>query len=188
MDDTDIDPEIAAAMGFSSFGGPKRRKFNHDAVIDGVNVNQPHKSGANTAPLGTRTAFSNAESNQLPLEHPSHSNVPGVQDPNARNQAALSHFSPQGFDLPKRPPKPEGQTNRTEKQSESANIDASPKTTAFPTGVPKQFFDKLTWKELEAFRKGVKDGNGDVAFFLPSFIEDPWAKLEREREVEGSGS
>jgi hypothetical protein len=50
---------------------------------------------------------------------------------------------------------------------------------AFPTGVPMEIFDKLTWKELEAYRKGVKQQNGDLAYFLPSFIEDPWAKLEK---------
>lgn len=60
---------------------------------------------------------------------------------------------------------------------------ASPTTpeqpkSAFPTGVPMEIFDKLTWKELEAYRKGVRKENGDLAWFLPSFIEDPWAKLE----------
>ncbi|KIV98614.1 uncharacterized protein PV09_09606 [Verruconis gallopava] len=50
---------------------------------------------------------------------------------------------------------------------------------AFPTGVPMDIFNKLTWKELEAYRKGVKNENGDIAWFLPSFIEDPWAKLEK---------
>jgi hypothetical protein len=65
----------------------------------------------------------------------------------------------------------------------AADASTSPTTehskSAFPTGVPMEIFDKLTWTELEAYRKGVKQGNGDLAWFLPSFIEDPWAKLEK---------
>jgi hypothetical protein len=53
---------------------------------------------------------------------------------------------------------------------------------AFPTGVPMEIFDRLTWKELEAYRRGVRQENGDLAYFLPSFIEDPWAKLEAMAE------
>ena len=59
---------------------------------------------------------------------------------------------------------------------------------AFPSGVPVEIFDKLTWKELEAYRKGVKNKNGDVAYFLPSFIEDPWAKLEKAGNSPTGGS
>jgi hypothetical protein len=62
----------------------------------------------------------------------------------------------------------------------SPSAEQQPKN-AFPTGVPMEIFDKLTWKELEAYRKGVKKDNGDLAWFLPSFIEDPWAKLEKEK-------
>jgi hypothetical protein len=185
MDDTDIDPEIAEAMGFSSFGGTKRRKFNHDAVVD----TQPHKSGANTAPLGSRTAPANGHSQQLPVGQPSYPAYQSYQNPSQPNAGGPSQMYQHGFDLPKRPPKwPETQTQTQtpEKPADSQNLETSSPTTAFPTGVPKGFFDKLTWKELEAFRKGVKDENGDVAFFLPSFIEDPWAKLERE--AEGSGT
>lgn len=31
--------------------------------------------------------------------------------------------------------------------------------------------------ELRALAQGVTTANGDVAYFLPSFIEDPWARL-----------
>lgn len=171
MDDNDIDPEIAEAMGFSSFGGTKRRKFNHDAVVD----TQPHKSGANTAPLGARTNPTNGNSQDLPTGQPAHEAYQIHQNTNQSNTGGPSQIYQRGFDLPKRPPKsPETQmqSQMPEKSSEALNHEINSPTTAFPTGVPKGFFDKLTWKELEAFRKGVKDGNGDVAFFLPSFIED----------------
>jgi hypothetical protein len=184
MDDTDIDPEIAEAMGFTSFGGTKRRKFNHDAVVD----TKPHPSGANTAPLGSRSNPVNGNSQQLPVGQPSYAGYQNSQHPKGPYAGGPSQTYQHGFDLPKRPPKwPETQMQMQapEKSVESQIAEISSPTTAFPTGVPKGFFDKLTWKELEAFRKGVKDENGDVAFFLPSFIEDPWAKLERE--AEGSG-
>ncbi len=35
----------------------------------------------------------------------------------------------------------------------------------------------LSQAELQALRKGVKDERGDVAYFLPSFVEDPWKGL-----------
>lgn len=30
---------------------------------------------------------------------------------------------------------------------------------------------------LEAFRYGVKNSRGDIAYFKPSFLEDPWKNL-----------
>jgi len=42
--------------------------------------------------------------------------------------------------------------------------------------------------ELAALRKGVRDRDGDVAYFMPSFVEDPWnrkAKVKVEiKELE----
>ena len=31
---------------------------------------------------------------------------------------------------------------------------------------------------LEQLRHGVRDENGDIAYFLPSFLEDPWKDLK----------
>lgn len=33
--------------------------------------------------------------------------------------------------------------------------------------------------ELNALRNGVQAENGDTAYFLPSFVEDPWARLKK---------
>ncbi|QDS78146.1 hypothetical protein FKW77_004757 [Venturia effusa] len=182
MDDIVVDPAIAEAMGFSSFGGTKRRKFNHDAATIDADITKTHSSGANAAPLGSRSS-------------PSHEFDPRKRSEDAHrpdsNQLMPPQTSQREFDLPKRHPKTEDwpathRQEQVEKPIEDHNAEISSPTTAFPTGVPKGFFDKLTWKELEQFRKGVKDENGDVAYFLPSFIEDPWAKLERE--AEGSGT
>ena len=64
--DMEIDPEIAAMMGFGSFGGSKKRKFgNDDAFTDaqpaGGKTQEPQQvvSNANAVPVAearTRTA------------------------------------------------------------------------------------------------------------------------------------
>jgi len=35
---------------------------------------------------------------------------------------------------------------------------------------------------LQALRRGVRNERGDMAYFLPSFLEDPWAKLVAKQE------
>jgi hypothetical protein len=56
MDDLEIDPAIAEAMGFTSFGS-KRRKHTaraDDAFIDDSGTQIPASTGANDIPLGAR--------------------------------------------------------------------------------------------------------------------------------------
>ena len=33
---------------------------------------------------------------------------------------------------------------------------------------------------LEALRRGVRNAQGDMVYFLPSFIEDPWKDLKKQ--------
>lgn len=47
---------------------------------------------------------------------------------------------------------------------------------------------EITQDELQALRKGVRDERGDVAYFLPSFVEDPWEKLGGVGGVGGAGA
>jgi hypothetical protein len=56
MDDLEIDPAIAEAMGFTSFGS-KRRKHTaraDDAFVDDSSTQIPASTGANDIPLGAR--------------------------------------------------------------------------------------------------------------------------------------
>ncbi|KAI4812185.1 hypothetical protein E4T44_10862 [Aureobasidium sp. EXF-8845] len=56
MDDLEIDPAIAEAMGFTSFGS-KRRKHTaraDDAFVDESGTQIPASTGANDIPLGAR--------------------------------------------------------------------------------------------------------------------------------------
>ena len=34
---------------------------------------------------------------------------------------------------------------------------------------------------LQALRRGVRNERGDMAYFLPSFLEDPWKELGAEQ-------
>ncbi|KAK6432282.1 hypothetical protein LTR95_011543 [Oleoguttula sp. CCFEE 5521] len=120
MDESmDIDPALAAQMGFSSFGGaPKKRKFDaNDAVtdVDAAVKNQapskPKPTGSNSQPLG---------------------------------QIA----------------------DRT-----------SAKPTAVAASAETRESTEFGQPSLQALRQGVRSENGDMVYFLPSFLEDPWAGL-----------
>ncbi|KAF2436276.1 hypothetical protein EJ08DRAFT_233058 [Tothia fuscella] len=177
-----VDPDMQAAMGFASFGGQpnKKRKYNHNDAV--VSIDNPISSisGSNTTELGMRKPRPSYGSVQPPQGTPGDAK-PGeyaIRHPEGAS-AGLSQFIAQAQTLPPRQYTSPSGTDPFGATSASGPIAGRSKS--FPTGVPKQFFDQLTWKELEAYRKGVKDENGDIAYFLPSFVEDPWAKLEREQ-------
>ncbi|KAK3674439.1 hypothetical protein LTR78_005525 [Recurvomyces mirabilis] len=58
-DDMEIDPAIAEAMGFTGFGG-KKRKFKDDAFVDPA-TNNKTANGANNIPLGNRESRTGLE-------------------------------------------------------------------------------------------------------------------------------
>lgn len=111
-EDFEIDPAIAAAMGFSGFGAQKKRKFDADQGFVDPSFKQAQmaesSTGANSAPLGQKKA--------VKVEHV----------PKEAVQAA--------------PAKP----------------------------------------SLEALRHGVRNERGDMVYFMPSFLEDPWAGLKAQ--------
>jgi hypothetical protein len=167
----DADPEMTAAMGFSSFGtqpNAKKRKYHNDDAV--VSIDDPHaKTGANMIELGIRKQRDESYPEISP-QTSSTATIPStVRDDTIKHpagaSAGLSQFISHAQSLPPRPMPPS--------TSQSSQTPTTPlvKTTSFPGGIPKGFFDKLDWKELEALRKGVKDENGDIAYFLPSFIE-----------------
>jgi len=154
MDDDDFspDPELAAALGFSSFGAQpstKRRKYNtYDAVVD---VDVPHGSAANSLPLGQRPPKSsvivdNATQNPSPL-----SKVAEEKRENAINAADGATITP-------------------------APLPTNPATSGIlqdwdvETLGPRKF----SQSELHALREGVRLPGGTITYFLPTFVEDPW--------------
>lgn len=140
-DDFDIDPAIAAAMGFSGFGKApnKKRKYDNDGFVDPDITAAPPGTKANQLPLGERKATKSTKHT---------GNSP--------------------------PPPPPPQTTkvpfRSETQQQSGHHRAS-ETDSNNGGAP------IT---LEALKNGVRNERGDLAIFLPSFIEDPWAGLKAQ--------
>ena len=183
MEDVDGDDEIAAAMGFSSFGHSKKRKFDQ--------TNSPKAkigaSGANMTELGVRPKVVAGEDSLEPdavegIEATSFAATASQQNTNsnAKNKGkqkqkqpaatGLAAFLSRGQTLPEKPP-----TANTTYEAPSANqvapVDpAASEMTSF--GGPP-----VSRAELNALRSGVRVQNGDTAYFLPSFVEDPWGRV-----------
>lgn len=148
-DEFEIDPGLAASMGFSSFGNSsKKRKYNDEAVTDITpahgKVKQPQGAssgrGANITPLGNRKGPAAPGQEQEPNEK---------LEFKARSAPIVSH----------------GETKLGDAATSSHDRE-------LPTqGTP----------EFGAYRNGVRQPNGDIAYFLPSFIEDPWAHFKKKK-------
>lgn len=134
----EIDPEIAAAMGFSSFGGPsKKRKFDADEAVTRANQNPSAR------------------------EEPQH------------NTESDSHR-----------PMSDATRQRAERYSTFRQHHAN--TLCMLTTRQGPARDNITLADgstmsLQALRRGVRNERGDVAYFLPSFLEDPWEKLKSKK-------
>ncbi|KAF1979921.1 hypothetical protein BU23DRAFT_446373 [Bimuria novae-zelandiae CBS 107.79] len=147
MEDIEHD-DVAAAMGFSSFGGTKKRKYDQTSSPK----SRVDASGANTTRLGVRSKIEQEESSKNAAEP-----EPSVDaaEPHAMlaKDKTKQHQHAAAF---------------TQNQS-----DASPMVSF---GGPA-----ITQTELAALRNGVLDENGDRAYFLPSFVKDPWETPSKER-------
>ncbi|KAF2195505.1 hypothetical protein K469DRAFT_699098 [Zopfia rhizophila CBS 207.26] len=177
--------DIAAAMGFSSFGGTKR-KFND--TNSPKNTSKANTSGANSTRLGVRPKITPDEASSedsIPeFDHesaldvqPSKENdsIQPYQDPQTsrakgkRNQDApsgLEGFVTRGQTL-------EGTRSKTQAAANPAAGNDSPSATV---SFGRQ---AISQAELNALRQGVKSTEGDTVYFLPSFVEDPWKNLEQ---------
>ncbi|GAB7323270.1 hypothetical protein MBLNU13_g05749t2 [Cladosporium sp. NU13] len=113
----EIDPEIAAMMGFGSFGVSKKRKF-----------------GADEAFTDAQPASGKAQEPQQVV-----SNANAVPVAGARSRPINT---------------PVADTTRDDITLADGSTMSS-----------------------QALRRGIRNERGDTAYFLPSFLEDPWAKL-----------
>jgi hypothetical protein len=169
MEDEEEDMDMAAAMGFSSFGAKKRK-------YDQTNSPNPKAdaSGANTAPLGMRAKkFANSEPE-----------TGGHADEVLNN----SHPAPAAKTAPKPPPSeglaaflarakviPEDEPHIRETDSTSRQAEPSP-AEMISFGGPS-----ISKAELNALRFGVQNEYGDTAYFLPNFVQDPWGRMNSGR-------
>jgi hypothetical protein len=165
MDDEDID--IAAAMGFGAFGGTKKRKYDH------TNSPKPKvdASGANSTQLGMRTKKTVSEDTAEAQDVDEAFSRVDQTSNNAKPQAAkgLAQYLARGQSLPNKPP-------IARDISSAAKPDGPSTVTKVSFGGPS-----ISTAELNALRFGVKNEDGDTAYFLPNFIEDPWEALKRRR-------
>lgn len=151
-DDIEIDPAMAAQMGFSSFGmqnNTKKRKYGHnDAVVDAPAApSKQSTTGANTTQLGIRD-----KSNVAAVDAAS----PAPAQPGDHHSAASPQTLSQG-----------GAGLRPEADKPSALL----------TKILEKDLDDLEQQDLHALAKGLPNDSGDAVYFKPSFLMDPWATL-----------
>ncbi|KAF2711791.1 hypothetical protein K504DRAFT_475540 [Pleomassaria siparia CBS 279.74] len=186
--DSEEDPDIAAMMGFGSFGGTKKRKFDQ--------TNSPKSkfdtSGANSTQLGVRTKpdpedekqklyvtrdatiTNNSRDDAQSQLHGSEFKGKGKGKAKLPEVSGLAAFLAHAHTLPENTPASEQTTNLSAQFEPPRNTNPNP--TTFSYGGPS-----LSENDLYALRRGVKDEAGDMMYFLPSFVEDPWEKLVQQR-------
>jgi hypothetical protein len=179
--DEEEDPDIAAMMGFGSFGGTKKRKYDQ--------TNSPNSkidaSGANSTQLGVRMKSNPDEvsldfdddvvSINIPIAKVQPQSTPTTKSKGRGKQpeaTGLAAFLAHAKLLPENPPGVEQATLPTTQDQSAQNRNSA----TFSYGGPS-----ISENELHALRRGVRNEAGDMAYFLPSFVEDPWVKLEQQQ-------
>jgi hypothetical protein len=167
MEDEEDDMDMAAAMGFSSFGGTKKRKY------DQTNSPKPRAdaSGANSTQLGMRTK--KTSSNEPGVGSNTNERITAstrapVSKIAQKPQAAegLAAFLARAQVIPESTPQTEG-TYSMSRQNEPVAAEM------ISYGGPS-----VSKAELNALRFGVRNEHGDTAYFLPNFVEDPWVNMK----------
>ncbi|KAK3080854.1 hypothetical protein LTS18_012503 [Coniosporium uncinatum] len=172
-EDGDIDPAIAAAMGFSSFGAQtihKKRKYNDDSVTD-VMAKPGAKTGANNTELGVRRKPDSAAADPAgALRTKGKTKQPAAP-------SGLAAFLAHGQTLPATS---QPSTGRVTLAAIDASMPdpastANVPTTTLPTRPSQEAkYTNLTREDLQAWKKGIKNKDGDVAYYMSSFVVNPW--------------
>ena len=149
--DTDeIDPAMAEMMGFSSFGtAPKRRRLASPSAT----ADAPRGTGANDVQLGERRQPAAAPD-------PAPASRWKEKKPDLRG-GGLAAFLQHGQSMPARPAE-------------------APKPVETPEPARREGIEHVGNGDGQGldYRRGVRNARGDVAYFLPSFLEDPWKGLD----------
>ena len=194
-----VDPEIAAAMGFSSFGSKaknKRRRPDFDEELSAATrVGKSPKIGPTSdgsrgeeilesAPSSTVAqdptadqAMTSSTADEVEPRESIYQRIPDTPNkamPTQRKQhpapGGLAAFLQRGLALPDGPDLSAEQT--TENVAESA---------VPPLELPKSILEKsleeLSPQDLGVLARGVPNEIGDVVYFQMNFLEDPWEKL-----------
>ncbi|KAL5120887.1 hypothetical protein ACEQ8H_001074 [Pleosporales sp. CAS-2024a] len=173
-------------MGFASFGGTKKRKYHQTNSPNAASKEDAR--GANATPLGLRTnkpATGEAEMGGAVHDSTGHvaALAPPAQKPKKMSTkqpaatAGLGDFLARAQTIPEPPSKTEDAMLAPTVTAPSTAAAAAEEMVSF--GGPA-----ISTAELNALRFGIQNQHGDTAFFQPSFVEDPWAKLSI-RHTEG---
>ena len=187
--------DVAAAMGFASFGSkpnpPKKKR-----KLAGVDMSN-EGSGSNNTPLGVRTKgpirvekgnqsqdqeYSKTQSHQ-DYAVGSHDNVGGhVSEAKCQVNGSPGY----GVDGYASHPADEDDEGKGSLHAQGLNSTGGPSTTSIhniPIMSPyvqhtggKDSNGNWDW---QALRRGVIDENGDTAYYDESFVEDPWRHLRK---------
>ena len=156
--------DMAQMMGFSSFGSkpnPQSKKRKREiAQLAASGPGAESGSGSNTMPLG-KPRRKPVDVKDEEAGNYEQSNVTGETV-----RFSDEHQQILGDQVPE-----EAVPDR-DWRKESAKPSASQNAFAQSTGGRGQ-----AQQDLYALRKGVRDQRGDVAYYNPSFIEDPWKDL-----------
>ena len=175
-------------MGFSTFGAapnpPKRRKLHQDIEGGGT--------GGNSIPLGRRREEGGTgvagDAGDAGEEHPGEEEQDDERALEQLKSAALKRLgiAPISATLPpKPPPSTPHHTHPTRTSPQPLGHDSGTGVVAHGGYTVAQGGDAVTQRERagkeahdwRALRKGVRDENGDVAYYDGSFVEDPWRGL-----------
>ena len=165
-EEIEVDPDMAAmGFNFSSFGAApsaKKRKYNHnDAVVDvpsnAPSIPNPSIRGSNALPLGQRRE----RKDSAPVSGSGGDSVEAIVEA-SENASEAADVAGARAPLP---PHHSAATASILKEWDVATQGARQYSAA----------------ELAALREGVVTANGHIAYFLPSFVEDPWKKVESRR-------
>ncbi|KAF2279564.1 uncharacterized protein EI97DRAFT_180183 [Westerdykella ornata] len=194
-------PDLAATMGFTSFGSASTAKKRRHSQTN----NSPptsNSTGANSLRLGVRPKLTEErkergeqeeETNVIQTTETDHPKGNGKAIAKAKNIPAtsLAEFLSRGQALPDKPATPSHSfpsTTSSAIQSQQPHHPNPHQSTTTPSSTETISFGghALTRADLDALRQGVRDEKGDVAFFLPSFVEEnPWAGLNGKAQVQG---
>lgn len=155
--------DMAAAMGFSSFGGTKKRKFDHASSPKA----KADASGANSTKLGVRTKKVAGADEDGPEENQAAQTQRDAPTKSQATGSGLASFLARGQNLPEPPLGAQEAPGLPDLGQDST-------TEMMSFGGPP-----VSRAELNALRNGVQNEHGDTAYFLPSFVEDPWVRLAK---------
>ena len=148
IEGTEIDPAIAEAMGFSGFGTQPGHKRKYNP-----NNGYVDPAVANSAAKETNEQKQSMASVKQPFD-----------DTEISRNPPTNAVQPSG-----------GNENST---LERAKATVKPNTTVITNTGLSSDVDGSDAKSLQALREGVRNANGDMVYFLPSFLEDPWERLQ----------